>query len=206
MLIGPVNPFDQRLFILPYSYCRRQWSPRIFWVKLLTKRHNRHSTKTKNEKGTRKEKEGRSGVCLTCEVNSCSMCCRETSWESRFCPWRLNRPHTWLWTTQCSVSMWSIGCWVFPWKQQKRQCPSANPQRGRRFTTTSREVGVGGLVMIHAGLSVESFHFKDSNFSLCVSQLSMWMVHSQLHSGSIFTPCWRALTPTRAGSVVSVSC
>lgn len=115
-----------------------------------------------------KRKEGRSGVSMTYELNSFSMCFRETSWESRFCPWRLNRPHTWRWTSQCSASMWSIGCWVFPWKQQKHQCPSANPQRGRRFTTTSQEVRVGELVMIHACLFLESFHFKDPHFSsLC---------------------------------------
>lgn len=79
------------------------------------------------------------------EPNRISLCFRETSWEWRFCPWRLNRPHTWRWTSQCSVFTWSIGCWASRWSRQKHPCPSASPYRGRRFTTTSHEVRVGEL-------------------------------------------------------------
>lgn len=49
------------------------------------------------------------------------------------------------------------------------------------------------------------FRFKASLRTLNLSCLSpqwfMWMVPTQLRSDSIFTPCWRAVTPTRAGTV-----
>lgn len=49
----------------------------------------------------------------------------------------------WRWMSRCSEFTWSIGCWGFPWKRQKHQCPSVNRWKGKRFITTSHEVSCG---------------------------------------------------------------
>lgn len=106
---------------------------------------------------------------------------RETSWEWRFCPWRLNHPHAWHWTSRCSACMWNIGCWVSPWRRQRRPCPFANPQRGRRFTTTLHEVRVGELFKF-------SFHSSFiSNLSLvCLSDLRGWFTVCSTQTVSLY--------------------
>lgn len=79
------------------------------------------------------------------ELKRISLFVRDTSWESRFCQWHLSHPHTWHWTSQCSVFMLNTDSLASQWRQLKRPCPCANPQRGRRFTTTLHEVCAGEL-------------------------------------------------------------
>lgn len=119
-------------------------------------------------------------------LNRMSLCCRETGWEWRFCPCRLNRPHTSCWTSQCSVFMLNIGCWASQWRRQRRPCPSANPERGRRFTITSHEVRTGELCVC---LFLERFDSKAPQISLSLfvspSDLCEWFPGSSSQTVSV---------------------